>query len=254
MQREARVMSKATFAFATTAMRASDLVLTRVTASACADFDPFTWTRPSDKHVFSEEEEAKPLLLAHLWEQLCAAMPPASSSDEPSHRAPLGLAAYCQPVDARALPLSLVVVDTARAVTTTVTGHPDAVLTDINASVDFLIASVLPWACLVIYWKTPKELACATPQAIMELMATCHLTGEAVPVVFTDCATRMHVWMLEGRVLSEYVRAVDGQIGLTLQEGCGLLTQVLCPPTSNGCLLFWTRGGTSIARAGRGRG
>ena len=226
VQHETQVMSKVSSALIITAMRVGSLNLTRVTASARADFAAFTWKRPSGGNDFSESE-ATPLLLAHFWAQLCAALPP-SGSGEPASRVPLGLAAHCQLVDARTLPLSVVVVDAVKAVTTTVNGYPDAVLTDINASVDFMVASVLAWAGLVIDWKIPSALARATPQAILELIATRRINGEAVPVVLTDCSTRMHVWTLVGRVLTEYVSA-DGRSGLTLQEGCGLLTQVLMP-------------------------
>ena len=228
------VMSAASQRLVAAAMHKRRLTLAYadMPATTPAAFGEFAWGSLN-------EQQATDRLRAHFWAQLTAALPAGAHS-----LLPRGLAADCQIVDARRAPLALCCeyapwpgVDPVLA---TVRGHPDAVVT-LSSANERSSPSVLTYACAVIDWKTPAAMdsSAVEPQLVLETLALRPFTRRPVPVVATDCSTSMRVWLLVGRVLTEYAppaaqggaapQGLASRRRLTLEEGCALLAQHLLP-------------------------
>lgn len=201
------------------------LLYREIPLGACAPFEVFTWGR-------RDEEEATPDLQAHFMRQLESAIGPGVNEHLSD-----GLAAYCKIVDARKSPLALRVkmrpTPDEGPVVTTIVGHPDAAVTPLFAD----DSDSVKWACAVIDWKTTTAMderaAAVSAQLSLESLAVHSVTQRRLPVIATDCATSMRVWVLEGRNLVEYMGGAGTTASpwrpLTLQEGLGLLAQHLLP-------------------------
>ena len=73
------------------------------------------------------------------------------------------------------------------------------------------------WAGLLVDWKTPAAMQDAhaiTTLAYQHVMGAVELFKRPVPVVFTDFATTIRVWSLEGRAIGEFVGADGSSLAL----------------------------------------
>jgi hypothetical protein len=199
-------------------------------------FAMFEW-QGARSHTLTEPQ-ATPLLETHFWAQLRAAFP-AGSVDRPTG----GLADYCKIADARSAKLTLGSVKYSsvgkRPVVASINGNPDAVIT-LHAATDGVNGSVLRFACALIDWKTPAEMKSENAsrvrsQLTLEALAIRSIVPWPLPVIATDCATSIRVWVLVGHALTEYVVVTVQPDGtrlsrpLLLGEGCWLLARVLLP-------------------------
>lgn len=211
-------------------------------------FTPFNWTPAGGASMLSEDR-ATPHLMDHFWQQLTTALPPDSGTPFS-----MGLGATCKIVDARTADLSLQVTHKLKSgvlETATINGHPDAVITLFDTS-DVDVKTSLRYACAIIDWKTPKALASSETkvrsQLLLETISFYSLAKRSVPVIATDCATSMRIWVLEGRKLVEYLGSArvgeHGRCSLTLEEGCGLLVHQLLPRAFSAAKCAWDAAAT----------
>jgi len=185
--------------------------------------EPFNWRPPSasgesHKADISENEAAEGVLRKeqHL---ASGSLLDALRGTMPADLAPRGFLF----ADVRSVKLSLRM--KSQELDAQLSGKSDAAVAHALAALD-VPHTCVQLSCALVDWNTPAAMACdaaVEAQLLAQLLALATSTRRRTPAMIaaTDMATRFRVWVLEGRVITEY-RSGPRITIMTLEEGLGV--------------------------------